>query len=221
MSTEDNGSVVTGGQPWQQWRWRERSGLELGGGRVTSVGGDQGGGRDTRMDKAGSKRSASRATSSSKSIVKKKLKALTEHAKNSRLGRELVAHVVFLIIFCVVTLVPSDDPNLEALSWSMQSVFLLEDHAQFNQNASFMGPKFVDINVVSDIWSWMKGPFMHAVYMQDWFKGNPWEVGDQNLVAGHNLIAGTVSMRQKRVQRATCTVPQEFLGCLALTSEDV
>ncbi len=28
---------------------------------------------------------------------------LTEHARNSRLGRELVAHCFFLMIFCIVT----------------------------------------------------------------------------------------------------------------------
>jgi len=32
--------------------------------------------------------------------------ALTEHIRNSRLGKELLGHVVFLVIFSVVTIVP-------------------------------------------------------------------------------------------------------------------
>jgi len=31
----------------------------------------------------------------------------------------------------------------------------------------------------SDHWKWLKGPFLHAAYMTDWYRGDPWTVGDQ------------------------------------------
>jgi len=49
---------------------------------------------------------------------------LTEHARNARLGRELLGHCVFLCIFCIVTIVPVDDPNIENFTYSMRSLFL-------------------------------------------------------------------------------------------------
>ena len=78
------------------------------------------------------------------------------------------------------------------------------------------GPRFVDVLSVSDFWKWAKGPMVHAAYMSDWYKGDPWSVGDQGLIAGHNIIVGTVNMRQKRVRRATCVVPQQFQGANSL-----
>ena len=58
----------------------------------------------------------------------------------------------------------------------------------------------------------IRGPFLHAVYMSDWYSGSPWSVGDQALVAGTNLIVGTVSIRQKRVKSASCVIPSQFMG---------
>ncbi len=57
-----------------------------------------------------------------------------------------------------------------------------------------------------------RGPFLHAAYMSDWFTGSPWAVGDQGLIAGSNLIIGTVSIRQKRVRSASCVIPSQFMG---------
>ena len=104
---------------------------------------------------------------------------LTEHARNARLGRELLGHCVFVAVFCVVTIVPVDDPNIENFTYSMRSLFLQEDNLLFNSNASFTGPRFVDVMSVSDHWKWLKGPFLHAAYMTDWYRGDPWTVGDQ------------------------------------------
>jgi hypothetical protein len=64
---------------------------------------------------------------------------LTEHARNARLGRELLGHCVFVAVFCVVTIVPVDDPNIENFTYSMRSLFLQEDNLLFNSNASFTG----------------------------------------------------------------------------------
>lgn len=44
------------------------------------------------------------------------------------------------------------------------------------------------------------------------YSGDPWEVGDQSMIAGNNLIVGTVNIRQKRVKRASCSIPQQFLA---------
>ena len=61
-----------------------------------------------------------------------------------------------------------------------------------------------------------RGPFLHAVYMSDWFSGSPWSVGDQGLVAGANLVVSTVSIRQKRVRSASCVIPTQFMGSATL-----
>ena len=88
---------------------------------------------------------------SSKGGERKKAQ-LTEHARNARLGRELLGHCVFLAVFCVVTIVPADDPNIENFTYSMRSLFLQEDNLLFNTNSSFAGPRFVDVVSVSDYW---------------------------------------------------------------------
>ena len=148
---------------------------------------------------------------SSKGGERKKAQ-LTEHARNARLGRELLGHCVFLAVFCVVTIVPADDPNIENFTYSMRSLFLQEDNLLFNTNSSFAGPRFVDVVSVSDYWKWVKGPMLHAAYMTDWYRGDPWTVGDQGLIAGHNIIVGSINLRQKRVRRATCVIPPKFKG---------
>ena len=159
---------------------------------------------------------------------------LTERARNSRLGREMLAYCIYLILFTVVTVLPNDDPNLEGLNYATTRLFLQEDNLLFNTNKSFVGPKFIDIGSVDDIWQWIRseilksfclwawcqayplhmfrGPFIHAAYMSDWFTGSPWTVGDQGLVAGSNLIIGTISIRQKRVRSASCVIPSQFMG---------
>lgn len=96
---------------------------------------------------------------------------LSEHARNARLGRELLGHCVFVAVFCVVTIVPVDDPNIENFTYSMRSLFLQEDNLLFNSNSSFAGPRFVDVMSVSDYWKWLKGPMLHAAYMTDWYRG--------------------------------------------------
>jgi hypothetical protein len=139
-------------------------------------------------------------------------KQLTEHARNARLGRELLGHCVFLAVYCVATVVPVDDPNVENFTYTMRSLFVQEDHLLFNKNASFAGPRFVDVLSVSDYWKWLKGPMLHAAYMTDWYRGDPWTVGDQGVIAGANIIVGTINIRQKRVTRASCVIPKLFLG---------
>lgn len=99
----------------------------------------------------------------------RKLEALTDHIVNSRLGRELLAYCLFLILYCVVTVAPLDDPNFEGLTYTMRDLLLEQDHATFNGNASFAGPKFSQVSSVSDYWKWFRGPFLHAVYMSDWW----------------------------------------------------
>eukprot|EP00283_Hemiselmis_rufescens_P022097 CAMPEP_0173446956 /NCGR_PEP_ID=MMETSP1357-20121228/37681_1 /TAXON_ID=77926 /ORGANISM="Hemiselmis rufescens, Strain PCC563" /LENGTH=193 /DNA_ID=CAMNT_0014413305 /DNA_START=66 /DNA_END=644 /DNA_ORIENTATION=+ len=145
-----------------------------------------------------------------------KLSSLTEHVKNARLGRELLAYCLFLILFSVVTVVPADDPNYEGLQFAMRDLLLESDHASFNSNASFTGPKFAAVASVNDYYKWLRGPFLHAVYMQDWYSGSPWTVGDQGMMAGNNLIVGTVNIRQKRVVRASCQMPVQFLSATAI-----
>jgi hypothetical protein len=105
--------------------------------------------------------------SNSKTRVRK-LQTLTEHQANSRLGRELLAYCLFLILFCVVTVTPVDDPNYEGLTYAIRNLMLEQDHLQFNTNVSFSGPKFTEIRSVSDYWKWFRGPFLHAIYMTDW-----------------------------------------------------
>lgn len=136
---------------------------------------------------------------------------LTEHARNSRLGRELVAHCFFLMIFCIVTVLPVDDANYEGMTWSLRNMLLQQDNALFNSNASFSGTRYVDITTTTDFWKWLRGPFLHAIYMTNWYAGDPWSVGDQQLLMGHNLIVGTVSVRQKRVKSASCSIPVAFI----------
>jgi hypothetical protein len=138
-----------------------------------------------------------------------------EHKRNSRLGKELIAYCIFLILFCVVTVVPIDDPNYEGLSYAMRDLMLETDHTSFNTNASFAGPKFAAVSSVSDYWKWLRGPFLHAIYMSDWYAGSPWSVGDQGLVAGNNLIVGTV--RRERKEREHFTTLSPF-PCLFNTS---
>eukprot|EP00286_Rhodomonas_abbreviata_P021773 CAMPEP_0181302270 /NCGR_PEP_ID=MMETSP1101-20121128/7887_1 /TAXON_ID=46948 /ORGANISM="Rhodomonas abbreviata, Strain Caron Lab Isolate" /LENGTH=138 /DNA_ID=CAMNT_0023407669 /DNA_START=329 /DNA_END=741 /DNA_ORIENTATION=+ len=130
---------------------------------------------------------AEAASGESAKSAKRERAVLTEHARNSRLGREMVAHCFFLMIFCIVTVLPVDDANYEGLTWSMRNLLLQQDNAAFNTNASFSGSRFVDIATTEDMWSWLRGPFIHAVYMSDWFAGQPWTVGDQGLMMGHNL----------------------------------
>ena len=102
---------------------------------------------------------------------------LTERARNSRLGRELIAYCIFLILFTVVTVVPNDDPNLEGLNYAATRLFLQEfhllfntftrfivrfliilqeDNLLFNTNTTFIGPKFIDVGSVDDIWQWLR-----------------------------------------------------------------
>jgi len=130
-----------------------------------------------------------------------------EHKRNSRLGKELIAYCIFLILFCVVTVVPIDDPNYEGLSYAMRDLMLETDHTSFNTNASFAGPKFAAVSSVSDYWKWLRGPFLHAIYMSDWYAGSPWSVGDQGLVAGNNLIVGTVRRERERERARERTLP--------------
>jgi hypothetical protein len=112
------------------------------------------------------------ADSESKPTQSKKLKSqkptLSEHKANSRLGRELLAYCLFLILFCVVTVTPVDDPNFEGLTYAIRNLFFEQDHAQFNSDVSFSGPKYSGISSVSDYWKWLRGPFLHAIYMTDW-----------------------------------------------------
>ena len=169
----------------------------------------------TSLAKSAATGKSNRTGASSKSGGLKKMQ-LTEHARNARLGRELLGHSVFLAVFCIVTIVPVDDPNIENLTYSMRSLFLQEDNLLFNSNSSFVGPRFVDVMSVSDYWKWVKGPMLHAVYMTDWYRGDPWTVGDQGVIAGHNVIVGTVNLRQKRVRRASCVIPQKFAGAQQL-----
>jgi len=157
-----------------------------------------------------------KATGSSKNKGRSKA-LLTEHARNARLGRELLGHCVFLVVFCCVTIVPVDDPNIENFTYSMRSLFLQEDNLLFNDNATFAGPRFVDVMSVSDYWKWVKGPLLHAAYMTDWYRGDPWAVGDQGVLCGHNIIVGTINIRQKRVRRATCVIPRQFQGAQELS----
>lgn len=133
-------------------------------------------------------------------MKRKQTSAEEEHRENSRMGRELLAYCLFLILFCVVTVVPIDDPNYEGLSYAMRDLMLETDHASFNTNASFSGPKFASVASVSDYWKWLRGPFLHAIYMSDWYSGSPWAVGDQGMVAGNNLIVGTVRLTLKFLQ---------------------
>ena len=77
----------------------------------------------------------------------------------------------------------ADDPNIENFTYSMRSLFLQEDNLLFNTNSSFAGPRFVDVVSVSDYWKWVKGPMLHAAYMTDWYRGDPWTVGDQDVVS--------------------------------------
>jgi hypothetical protein len=81
---------------------------------------------------------------------------LTERARNSRLGREMFAYCIYLILFTVVTVLPNDDPNLEGLNYATTRLFLQEDNLLFNTNKSFVGPKFIDIGSVDDIWQWLR-----------------------------------------------------------------
>lgn len=140
-----------------------------------------------------------------------------EHKRNSRLGKELIAYCVFLILFCVVTVVPIDDPNYEGLSYAMRDLMLETDHTSFNTNASFAGPKFAAVSSVSDYWKWLRGPFLHAIYMSDWYAGSPWAVGDQGMVAGNNLIVGTVSVGRApcTLSPASCAMPKELYHRIA------
>ena len=87
--------------------------------------------------------------------VRKRI-ALTERARNSRLGRELIAYCIFLILFTVVTVLPNDDPNFEGLNYAATRLFLQEDNLLFNTNTTFVGPKFIDIGSVDDIWQWLR-----------------------------------------------------------------
>ena len=165
--------------------------------------------------RSGTTKMSGKTGASSKTKARVKVE-LTEHARNARLGRELLAHCVFLAVFCVVTIVPVDDPNIENFTYSMRSLFLQEDNLLFNNNATFAGPRFVDVMSVSDYWKWVKGPLLHAAYMNDWYRGDPWTVGDQGVITGHNIIVGTINIRQKRVRRATCVIPQQFKGAQLL-----
>ena len=161
-------------------------------------------------------RSGQTGTSNAKGKGRSKAN-LTEHARNARLGREMIGHCVFLAVYCVVTVLPVDDPNVENFTYSMRSMFMMEDNLLFNSNSSFAGPRFVDVLSVSDYWKWLKGPFLHTAYMTDWYRGDPWTVGDQGVIAGNNVIVGTINVRQKRVRRATCVIPQIFKGAQELT----
>ena len=81
---------------------------------------------------------------------------LSERARNSRLGRELIAYCIFLILFTVVTVLPYDDPNFEGLNYAATRLFLQEDNLLFNTNTTFVGPKFIDIGSVDDVWQWLR-----------------------------------------------------------------
>ena len=109
-------------------------------------------------------RSGQTGTSNAKGKGRSKAN-LTEHARNARLGREMIGHCVFLAVYCVVTVLPVDDPNVENFTYSMRSMFMMEDNLLFNSNSSFAGPRFVDVLSVSDYWKWLKGPFLHTAYM--------------------------------------------------------
>jgi hypothetical protein len=98
----------------------------------------------TSLAKSAATGKSGRTGASSKSGGRKKVQ-LTEHARNARLGRELLGHSVFLAVYCIVTIVPVDDPNIENLTYSMRSLFLQEDNLLFNSNSSFVGPRLVDL----------------------------------------------------------------------------
>ena len=108
--------------------------------------------------------------------VRKRI-ALTDRARNSRLGRELIAYCIFLILFTVVTVLPNDDPNLEGLNYAATRLFLQEDNLLFNSNTSFVGPKFIDIGSVDDIWQWLRLLFIlmpqHVLFLMHHLMPSP------------------------------------------------
>lgn len=137
---------------------------------------------------------------------------LTEHARNSRLGRQLLGHIVFLVLFSIVTIVPMNDPHYETFTLNMRRIFFHEASILQIQNATSTGPRFTDVNSVGFLWKWIRGPFLSTVYAQDWYSGSSWDDEDQGSIAGSNIVVGTVNLRQKRVRSGTCIIPEEFMG---------
>lgn len=152
-----------------------------------------------------------------------KKRRVTDAVRDRRMGSEFVVQVragpaqppplsvtivqiMMLIVVSSVTFLSASGSSSGAISSSIRQLFMRTSQyphivTQEPQN----GTAFVDIVEVSQVWEWLSGPLLSAVFMDDFYTGRPFNTAPtMRAIFNSNLIVSAVTLRQKRALPNRC-----------------
>lgn len=117
-----------------------------------------------------------------------------------------IVQIMMLIVVSSVTFLSASGSSSGAISSSIRQLFMRTSQfphivTQDPQN----GTAFVDIVEVSQVWEWLSGPLLSAVFMDDFYTGRPFNTAPtMRAIFNSNLIVSAVTLRQKRALPNRC-----------------
>ena len=108
---------------------------------------------------------------------------------------------MMLIVVSAVTFLSAAGPSSGAVSASMRQLFTQTSHYPHIVTGDPQnGTAFVDIVEVSQVWDWLRGPLLSALFMDDFYTGRPFNTAPvMRAIFNSNVIVSAVTLRQKRV----------------------
>jgi hypothetical protein len=116
------------------------------------------------------------------------------------------AQIMMLVIVSAVTFLSAPGAASGAVSSSIRQLFLrTSQYPHIVTGDPQNGTAFVDIAEVSQVWEWLAGPLLSAVFMDDFYSGRPFNTQPtMRAIFNSNVIVSAVTLRQKRVLPNRC-----------------
>eukprot|EP01006_Ploeotia_vitrea_P041182 TRINITY_DN66490_c3_g8_i1.p1 TRINITY_DN66490_c3_g8~~TRINITY_DN66490_c3_g8_i1.p1 ORF type:complete len:1068 (-),score=605.24 TRINITY_DN66490_c3_g8_i1:683-3847(-) len=145
--------------------------------------------------------------------------------RQSRLGREFMIYLLFLIVFSVATTLARGDQRQFYMREGMVRNAL---ERQFNPDEVTemqAGEKdFFDVATISDFWIFLQKPLIHFLLAEKKVNLDPRDLDNLAFPNEYNKLLGAIRLRQLRVGPNSCEVPgryqSAFKRCFAPYSDE-